>query len=252
MSRKTFGILIPCYNEAQRLPINKYAQTLRGTNFQKEDCKVIFLNDGSTDQTLAVLEKLKLEFPELVDIINFKRNSGKAETVRKGLLQNAYNFEYLGYLDADLATSLQEFYEIGTFAKKEGLMICFGSRIKKLGSSIDRKLKRHIIGRIFATLATGIILVPVYDTQCGAKFFHNSLIKENFTTPFISKWLFDIEIICRILVKRGQAYFISNSIEVPLKEWKDEGESKIRLKDFLNFPSELLKIRRKYTKGIKA
>jgi len=251
VSKKTFGILIPAYNEEHRLPIDKYVRTLQGDQFKAGECQLVFLNDGSTDQTLAVLNQIKTQFPDLVDIYDLKENSGKAETVRKGFIRYADQFEYLGYLDADLATGLAEFFEIGLLAKRKELKICFGSRIKKLGSNIERKTKRHIIGRVFATVASRIILVPVYDTQCGAKFFHNSLVYENFSEPFISKWLFDIEVICRILVNRGQAYFESNALEVPLSAWQEEGDSKIRLKDFLNFPKELYKIYKKYTKAIK-
>jgi dolichyl-phosphate beta-glucosyltransferase len=127
----------------------------------------------------------------------------------------------------------------------------FGSRIKKLGSEIDRRTKRHIIGRVFATFANGIVKVPIYDTQCGAKYFHHSLIETNFQEPFISKWLFDIEIICRVLSTQGKAFFLQNAIEVPLKRWKEKGESKIRFKDFFKFPLELWEIRKMYSKRLK-
>jgi glycosyltransferase involved in cell wall biosynthesis len=243
------GILIPAYNEEGRLPVEEVVAFLKNPKYK--DYKIIFLNDGSSDGTQPLLDNIASGFSEKVETIHFKKNEGKAETVRKGMIQLFTRFEYLGYLDADLATTLDEFYSLAKRAEIDQVTICFGSRIKKLGSRIERSTKRHIIGRVFATLSNSIIKVPVYDTQCGAKLFHQSLVEEIFNERFISKWLFDIEVICRVLVKRGKKYFEDNALEVPLKQWQEKGASKIKLKDFFSFPLELVKIKRRYSKQMK-
>lgn len=246
---KSLGILIPAYNEEGRLPVEEVERFLN--NHDYSNYKVIFLNDGSSDGTQHLLDTIANKYPNKVEPIHFKRNEGKAETVRKGMVQVYSQFEYLGYLDADLATSIEEFYALAQRASRENKKICFGSRIKKLGSEIKRTTKRHILGRVFATLSNSIIKVPVYDTQCGAKVFHHSLVEDTFSEKFISKWLFDIEIICRILVQHGQQYFLESALEVPLKKWKEKGGSKINLKDTITFPLELLRIKKRYSKNMK-
>lgn len=250
MSKKSLGIFVPCYNEENRLPINEFTSFVEN-KINEDNYTIIFLNDGSSDNTSKILTDLVNLFPNKLKVSNYVVNAGKAETVRKGILEYQNSFDLFGYLDADLATGIEEFYEIGLLALKRQKNICFGSRIKKLGSEIDRKRKRHIIGRVFSTLANGIIQVPVYDTQCGAKYFDKSLISIAFDQPFISKWLFDIEVICRILSSKGKHYFLENAVEVPLRRWKEKGESKIKLIDFFNFPLELMRIKRKYKSQIK-
>ena len=80
------------------------------------------------------------------------------------------SFEIIGYLDADLATPLEEIPYLLRFFDEEYEAV-IGSRVKRLGTQIHRKLPRHYMGRIFATLASVMLNIKAYDSQCGAKFF---------------------------------------------------------------------------------
>src|SRR5690606_5678885 len=197
-------------------------------------------------RTVEILFELQNEFPEQVAVVNNERNQGKAETIRHAFLQHPDEFELLGYLDADLATGLEEFYHIGELGLRENKQVIFGSRIKKLGSHIERKNKRHILGRIFATMVSFILHTPIYDTQCGAKYFSHHLIETGFSEKFISKWIFDVEIFARIIVANGYHFLTEKGLEVPLKNWFEKGDSKIKLTDMLRVPQELLAIKNKY------
>jgi dolichyl-phosphate beta-glucosyltransferase len=116
----------------------------------------------------------------------------------------------------------------------------FGSRVKLLSNKITRNPMRHYLGRVFATFASITIGLAVYDTQCGAKVFHNSILKELFFRPFSSRWIFDVEIFMRF--RNSQS--IDRAKEVVLDEWTGYDGSKIRLKDLIRIPFELIKIAR--------
>src|SRR5439155_4840561 len=105
--------------------------------------------------------------------------------------------DYVGYWDADLATPLQaipEFLEV--FAERPGLELVCGARVRLLGRDIRRTRRRHYLGRAFATVASWLLQLSVYDTQCGAKLFRASpRITAVFNQPFHTRWLFDVEIL---------------------------------------------------------
>jgi glycosyltransferase involved in cell wall biosynthesis len=249
---RQLGFIIPAYNEAQRFPMEEVEAFLNDPNrFDPEIYKLIFVNDGSTDNTANILASLSDKFPQQVELINLEKNKGKAEAVRHAFLEKKNEYTLLGYLDCDLATPLSEFYTMGLDALKRNKKIYFGSRIQKLGSHIERKTMRHYLGRIFATLAGMILKTPIYDTQCGAKYFHNELIANIFEEEFISKWLFDIELIARLISKYGYDYFTENAFEAPLNQWLEKGGSKIKLSDTIQFPLELLRINKTYQRGLK-
>lgn len=230
------ALIIPCYNEANRLQFDEF---LRAADHY---CLVL-VNDGSKDNTLEDLKKLK---HANIAILDLKTNVGKANAVRAGMLSlksdpRFKDLAWVGFLDADLATPFSEIPQFFLYQKTfypEAQSI-WGSRIYKLGSKIERKAKRHYMGRIFATAAHFICGIESYDSQCGAKLFQAQLIDKAFSEPFLSRWLFDIEIYLRL-----KGHII---VEYPLKVWKDIEGSKVSLWAMLfkTLP-EMWRIRRKY------
>jgi dolichyl-phosphate beta-glucosyltransferase len=232
-------IVIPCYNEELRLPVEKFKKGINETDYY-----FIFVNDGSVDSTLDILNQIKKISQNRVLICDLKKNSGKAEAVRKGIME-AHNigcFDIIGFLDADLATPISEISTITSELKNE-IVFTFGSRIKRIGATIERKLYRHIFGRVFATFASNLLKLEVYDTQCGAKFFHRDIIEGIFSKPFQSKWIFDLEIFLRIKRIYKVDKIDKFCLEVPLREWKDIGGSKLKLKHLIIIPWNLFKLR---------
>jgi len=239
------ALIIPCYNEEKRLPISEF------TNFyaQNKYISFFFVNDGSKDDTKYVLNKLSDGRSDRIHILDLQKNSGKAEAVRHGILKaiNTRQFDYVGYFDADLSTSLDELSNFIESIKEHNnpYMVC-GSRIKLLGRIIERKWYRHYLGRIFSTFVNLLLGITIYDSQCGAKLFKTQLAKKIFIQPFISSWLFDIELLLRTTKIYGKDHLNEHVIEVPLKQWKEKGDSKISFFSFFNFPVELLRIWLKY------
>ena len=123
--------------------------------------------------------------------------------------------DWIGYWDADLATPLSE---VATLLSYQGLLAervdaVFGSRISRLGARIERSYLRHLSGRAFATVAAVALRVNTYDSQCGAKLFRREVVQQAFGDPFVSRWIFDLEIVLRL----GSA----NVIECPVHHWLD-------------------------------
>ncbi|MCY1720837.1 glycosyltransferase [Prolixibacteraceae bacterium Z1-6] len=237
-------IIIPCYNESERLDRNVFHSFLE----ENPTVSLFFVDDGSSDNTHEILYEFERKY-ENAQCYTLSENKGKAEAIRLSilhLLQN-FNIKYIGYFDADLSTSLDYIIAFKqVLDTSPDLKAVTGSRIKKLGSTISRNPLRHIMGRIVATIASSILQLPVYDTQCGAKLFRVSFVQDIFTLPFHTKWLFDIEIFARLKNANGKNIILKSIIEHPLKEWIDEGNSRIKLKDFVRVPIDLLRIYRAY------
>jgi glycosyltransferase involved in cell wall biosynthesis len=236
---------IPCYNEADRLAV----ETLIAFQLPQHRVELVFVNDGSRDGTLRVLEDMRTRAPERIGVVDLVRNSGKAEAVRQGIVHALERSpDYIGFWDADLATPLTElapFCDI--LDTRPAVQMVLGSRVRLMGRAIERKPYRHYFGRVFATAASLVSDLPVYDTQCGAKLFRVSdTLRQVFATPFLSRWVFDVEIITRFWVAMaahgveiGPALY-----EMPLREWRDVGGSKVHLTDAVQAFVDLARIRR--------
>ena len=87
--------------------------------------------------------------------------------------------------------------------------------------------------RSYYALASMVLKLPVYDTQCGAKLFSNSIASQIFNKPFISKWLFDIELFSRAIILYGRQAIKETVVEIPLNEWEDKAGSKIKTTYFI-------------------
>ncbi|WP_437937121.1 GtrA family protein [Sorangium sp. So ce341] len=236
------SIVVPCFNEAHRLDVAAFGAYLR----EHPGVAFIFVNDGSTDGTLGVLASIESAYPAQVEIVDLHPNQGKAQAVRAGM-QRALSREalYVGYFDADLATPLdaiQELVEVLATAPK--IDIAVGARVALLGRQITRRATRHYAGRVFATAASLVLGVPVYDTQCGAKLFRaNAMTNELFRRPFRSRWIFDVEILARHLAASRRKDGI---YELPLRRWTDVGESRVKLTDFVRAIGEMAMIAQEY------
>jgi len=230
-------IVIPCYNEADRLNEIKFEQFIESN----KDKGVLFVNDGSSDDTLRILQKIHDSHMNQIEILNLAKNVGKAEAVRMGMLYAIDNSscDYYAFWDADLATPLNEINGfLKTLSLQNNLKAVMGSRISRLGSDIQRSWFRHYLGRVFATAVSLLFSIKVYDSQCGAKIFHRELAESIFETKFLSTWLFDVELLYRIKKKNC----IESVYEYPLSAWKDVEGSKLKIRSYFGAIVDLFRI----------
>ncbi|MCX6245278.1 MAG: glycosyltransferase [Bacteroidetes bacterium] len=238
-------IVIPFYNEAVRFPMDEFIEFAGG----HPETSFCLVDDGSTDGTLAMLESMKEKFPDRILVCAKPENKGKAEAVRTGMKSGLPHFrsDYFGYFDADLSTSLEEAFRLQKFFNdKPSLEFCFASRMAIVGVKIERKLYRHLIGRVIATFISNILHLVVYDTQCGAKLFKRDLAEKVFKEPFLTRWLFDVEILARIIGMHKGERIEDIMLEVPVSSWIDKGGSKISWTYGFRVFFDLLRIRRNY------
>ena len=244
-------LVIPCYNEEKRFPRDAFAAAL----VDLPDLSLLFVDDGSSDGTAAMLRSFCAQHPGRTEALVLERNSGKAEAVRQGMLYAAAqggDFDYFGYFDADLAIPLNEAFLFFAFLQERRPVYILSGRVKLLGTThIDRFLYRHLLGRIFATLVSIVIGLPVYDTQCGAKLVRADMAQILFKQPFMSRWLFDIELLYRCMGIYGREHVEEQVAEVPLRRLRDPGGSSVSMTHALRMPFELLRIRRAYLRGAK-
>jgi dolichyl-phosphate beta-glucosyltransferase len=250
-SRPRCLIVVPVYNESHRLKQGPFFDFLSAQQTSAHAVFFLFVNDGSTDDTLAQLEAMQRRRPDRIFILNKQTNGGKAEAVRDGM-STAFTasgaYQSVGFWDADLATPLSAVPQLlGKLEDRPHLAMVFASRVRLLGREIHRNPARHYLGRLFATSASLTLSLPVYDTQCGAKIFKATPDLEYvLSTPFLSRWIFDVEIVARFIQLKGLAFCFSSIYESPIESWEDVAGSKLHPFDFVAAAVDLFRIHHRY------
>jgi glycosyltransferase involved in cell wall biosynthesis len=219
-------ICVPCFNESQRLPT--LVEQIRISLSDKTEVQFTFyfLNDGSapaeTKKMQQIVEICKIP-GVYTEFLNFPINRGKGAVLRDGFKQALqHQFDYIGFCDGDGATPIDELVKIlRAFEVFPETDVIIGSRWKALGYTINRSLKRHLSGRVFATLLSNIFNIPVYDSQCGAKVFRRRVLSlELLEFCFDQKWLFDTQLLIVLFHTKAKI------LEFPVN-WTDQAGSKI-------------------------
>src|SRR6202042_1419274 len=207
-----YTIVIPAYNEAAR--IERALVSVSGCIRERGwDAEVLVVDDGSTDDTAALVEKWARQHPE-VRLIQNERNRGKGYSVRNGMLRAAG--EIVMFTDADLSSPIEEAERLFA-AIAQGADIAIGSRW--LGSSRQthrQPLYRQVFGRVFNGLTRMVMSLPFADTQCGFKAFTRAAAQTVFQLQTIERWGFDPEI---LFIARKRGYRV---VEVPVSWAHDE------------------------------
>jgi len=236
-------IIIPCYNEANRLAAEPFLQAIATT----PDLALLFVDDGSIDETADVLARLVALGGGRISVVTLPRNGGKSQAVRQGVIA-AFERQpdVVGYWDADLSTPLSAIRDLlNVMETHPEVDIVIGSRVKLLGRHITRSAFRHYTGRLFATVTAFLLRMAVYDTQCGAKLFRvNDQVRRAFAEPFRSRWIVDVEILARYIALKGVTSAASSICEVPLQTWTEKPGSKLRMRHAFRAMWDLVRVPR--------
>jgi hypothetical protein len=135
-------------------------------------------------------------------------------------------FDYVGFLDADLSTDFQDFNALVSVIENSDFKIVSGSRMVRVGTNINKHTPRQTI----SVLIQKILGMPLKDTQCGAKIMDREIASLLFNEKFITKWLFDVEIFMRMKKIYGRHSAQKLIYEQPLQRWKPSNSSKAFIK----------------------
>jgi glycosyltransferase involved in cell wall biosynthesis len=244
----TVRLVVPCFNEASRLDVAAFTAQLAAD----PAIAFTFVDDGSGDDTRARLEAVARAAPDRVDVVVLPENRGKGEAVRAGLRAAlAHGPDFAGWWDADLATPFDEVARlVAALDARPGTWLAMGARVQALGARIERRASRHYAGRLIATRISRTLRMPTYDTQCGAKLFRVATLPPGLLdAPFLTRWLFDVEVIARLIRRHRDGLGPDAAtlvVEVPLRRWTDVPGSKVRATDFVRAWFGLRRLRRHY------
>ncbi len=234
------GVVIPCYNEESRLRTDTFKQFVKN-NLGYHLC---FVNDGSKDNTLQVLQELSKGREDYISVYNCEKNGGKAEAVRQGVIHMLKDkqMDYIGYLDADLSTNFQDFEDLVQTISNADFKIVGGSRIARMGANITKAGSRAIISKTINLIIRKILGMSFQDTQCGAKVMTREIAENMFQKKFLTSWLFDVEIFMRMKKHYGAEKAQTLICEQPLKRWIHEDGSKLSMSDSFKILGQLFQI----------
>ena len=229
----TATIVIPSYNEAKRLPV--YLGELCSIADKRLDTEIIVSDDGSRQEEfqsiVRVIAELKKSFPHArLEIRREDQNAGKGAAIAREFVRSTANI--VGFVDADGSVPAVECFRVLDILRSEvgahhdvklpRWSSVIGTRIKMLGNPVQRHPYRHYSGRVFATLVSELFNIPIYDSQCGCKFFVRDDVMKIMEFAYDKRWLWDTQLVLS-LFKAGY-----HQVEIPLS-WHEVDGSKVSL-----------------------
>ena len=233
MDRKIYlSVVIPVYNEITSIEgtVSSVDSFLAVQGYGYE---IITVDDGSTDDTVHVLEEIKKSVVNL-SVLRNGCNRGKGYSVRKGML--AAKGEFRLFMDADNSTDISHVRDF-IRSLEDGCDIVIGSR-KAEGSEIIQRQSflKESLGKFGSFLIGTLVVGGIGDTQCGFKCFREEFVREIFPRLKIDRWGSDVEMLA---LARKFGY----KIKVSPVTWKNRKESRVRLKDYLLTLGEIFRIK---------
>jgi glycosyltransferase involved in cell wall biosynthesis len=239
MAHPQLSIVIPAYNESARIE-HALDRVLSCVAERGWDAEVLVVDDGSKDNTAAIVQRWMARHPRL-HLIQNPGNKGKGYSVRNGLLQAAGDI--VMFTDADLSAPMEEAQRL-LDAIADGADVAIGSRwMDRTRQTIHQPLYRQFFGRCFNWVTRTVMGLPYKDTQCGFKAFKRDAAQVIFRLQTIERWGFDPEI---LFIARKLKYVIR---EVPVTWGHDERSRMSYLKDGVKMLEDMARIRANFVRG---
>ncbi len=243
MLKTSLSIIVPAFNEEARIG-DALRRILAYINEKIPSAELIVVDDGSTDSTIEVVERVFAESPSVqTKVFGYDKNRGKGYAVRKGLIKS--NGEIALFSDADLSTPISELEKLIEPIENEKIDVAFGSR------ALDRSLigehqpwQREQGGRLINLMIRKMTGLPFSDTQCGFKAFRMSRFRPLLDQMTINRFGFDVEFLY-VAHRRGLKLK-----EIPVRWNNVEGSKVSAVRDTRRMFNELLQIRKNARRGV--
>ncbi|HKI52581.1 MAG TPA: dolichyl-phosphate beta-glucosyltransferase [Anaerolineales bacterium] len=230
------SVIIPAHNEENRLP-NALEQVLRFLDGQPFTSEVIVVENGSTDNTLAIAQQFA-EQHKRIRVLQSER--GKGAAIKHGMLESRGEYRFM--CDADLSMPVEEITKFIPPAL-ENIDIAIASREAKGAVRYNEPRYRHIGGRGINFLIQILILPGLNDTQCGFKCFRADVADKLFNKQTLIGWSFDIEV---LYIARRYGYRVQ---EIPI-HWYHDIDTKVRaLPDAIRMFQDIFRIHANALRG---
>ncbi|MCL6451134.1 MAG: glycosyltransferase family 2 protein [Acetobacteraceae bacterium] len=232
MSRPSISLIIPAYNESERLPgtlkaVDTYLSGRPG------DYEILVADDGSTDGTAQVAASF-LPYRGSLRVLASPVNLGKGNAVRRGVL--ASRGDVVAFTDADLSAPIAELDRL--ISALDRCEAAIASRVVRgAWVRVPQPLHRRLMGLAFKALVKLLFFPDLEDTQCGLKAFRGEAARRAFALCRVDGFAFDVEVLA-VLRRLG-----CRVCEVPVI-WDDSPRSRVRLlRDPGRMLADLLRVR---------
>ncbi|XHR29128.1 MAG: glycosyltransferase [Chthoniobacteraceae bacterium] len=226
-SRRALWLVIPSFNDSKRLArfLPELCAALESSALE---VAIQTVDDGSSEADKRQLNELvcstQNRYPFVRTALFQSTNQGKGAAIMRGWEAADGNADWLGFLDADGAIPAYEVRRVTDLLLRDGNpnSAIFASRVQLCGRKVERSLKRHFTGRIFASMVGTWIDPHVYDSQCGFKLISREAYRKIQPLLREKRFAFDVELLAAL---NHRATTVE---EVPV-DWTDIPGSKVAL-----------------------
>lgn len=214
---RLLSVVIPAFNEAGRI-VRTLDATLRFFEERGDAVEVLVVDDGSTDNTADMVTRWAKErgVESRVKALRYERNRGKGGAVRYGILRA--EGDHVLFMDADLATPIEEIVKLEAAIRDGGVDYAIGSRpLRESQLLVRQPWYREMLGRGFNTAVQALATPGIHDTQCGFKLLTRDAARAIFSRARLDGFSFDVE---ALVLARRLGFQIA---EVPVRWAHQEG-----------------------------
>ena len=228
------SVIIPAFNEGARIAqgLDKLCESINRGELGQGVLEILVIDDGSTDDTSAEVERKLASFAHL-RVIRLPKNMGKGAAVRSGVAQATG--AVIAFMDADMAVHPSTLQSL--LVELIGAGMAIGSRAMPGSSTEDTSLNRVVLGRTFNGIVSVLTGLPLRDTQCGFKAFQAPIARILFHCSRVDRFAFDVDL---LVMARRLGIKVA---EVPV-HWRQVAGSHIRpLLDPCRMAADILRLR---------
>jgi dolichyl-phosphate beta-glucosyltransferase len=229
------SVIIPAYNEAERLPSTLEEVYSWLTEQLADSFEIIVVDDGSSDETVAKTRAMIASHPHLKILVQ-PQNRGKGAAVKRGMLEAGGDIRL--FMDADHSTHIREAEKVLTAMERGSEVVIASRQHPESDISVSQSWLREHMGKSFNFIMRSIVGLKMEDTQCGFKAFTATAAEDIFSRQKLEGFSFDVEL---LFLASKLGYRIA---EIPV-EWINEPNSRVRMiADPLLMFADVVRIRR--------